>query len=389
MVVDWHLYYIFVNVVCILIFGVMLVHDFIKLDKQEKQIKFDSALMSFIIYFVADIFWALIEGNALPKTVFSSALINFIIFIATGWVTYTWLRYIMAVEQFPGRNKPDTKMKCLAAFLISTLVLIIGYIINPDYIINNKFELQPLYYYCTNFVAYVYIGVMLIYAIKKSIEEKNRSEKYKHLIVGLFPFLVILGGFFEILFFPHFPIFCSGSAILMLIFYIHSLEERVSLDHLTKLNNRGHLEQYMYQENLNRRENTRTYVMMLDINDFKQINDNYGHAEGDIALQLTSKALKKAAGATDYPVFLSRYGGDEFAIIAHTPNPEDIEKLIKNIREEIKENCQKQNLSYVITISVGYDVLGNNDDTLQKCLKRADNNLYIDKKNYKKELTKK
>ena len=116
---------------------------------------------------------------------------------------------------------------------------------------------------------------------------------------------------------------------------------------------------------------------------------DYGHAEGDIALQLTSKALKKAAGATDYPVFLSRYGGDEFAIIAHTPNPEDIEKLIKNIREEIKENCQKQNLSYVITISVGYDVLGNNDDTLQKCLKRADNNLYIDKKNYKKELTKK
>jgi diguanylate cyclase (GGDEF)-like protein len=383
--VDWHLYYVFANIVSILIFGVMLAHDFLRLDRQETQIKFDNALISFVIYFIFDIFWALIEAEALPKTVVSSAVINLLIFIATGWLTYSWLRYIMAVEHFPSRNKPETKLACISAFLITTLVLVVAYVINPDYIINDKFELQPLYFYCNNIVAYLYIGSILIIAIKKAIEEKNSAEKYKHLLVGLLPFSVILGGLIEIILYPHFPIFCSASAILMLIFYIHSLEERVSLDHLTKLNNRGQLEQYMYQENSNPRMDKETYVLMMDINDFKHINDTYGHAEGDVALKLTSKALKKVAGATSFPVFVSRYGGDEFALIAHTDNQEEIEKFIEDIRNEIKEDCKKENLSYTITMAIGYNKLvKDGNDTLQKCLERADHNLYIDKKEYKK-----
>ena len=78
----------------------------------------------------------------------------------------------------------------------------------------------------------------------------------------------------------------------MLIFYIASMKTQISTDPLTGLNNRGQLANYVAQKSNIYRENRLTIVIMFDINDFKLINDTYGHAEGDRALILVSNALK-------------------------------------------------------------------------------------------------
>ena len=122
---------------------------------------------------------------------------------------------------------------------------------------------------------------------------------------------------------------------------------------------------------------------MIDINDFKRINDNLGHAEGDRAIVIVAEALKRIVDARTYPTFLGRYGGDEFILIAQSADATEIDRMIGEIRSRIEEDCFRLQAPYVIAVGVGFDMIEGDSDTYQKCISRADDNLYIDKKNGK------
>ena len=169
----------------------------------------------------------------------------------------------------------------------------------------------------------------------------------------------------------------------MLIFYIREMEKQISIDPLTGLNNRGQLARYISQSS-GAHKDTATFILMIDINDFKRINDTFGHAEGDRALVIVADALKQIVDGRSFPTFLGRYGGDEFILIAHTLSEKEIDRMIAEIRERIKEDCFLRQTPYVVFVGVGYDKIGGEEsDTFQKCIARADDNLYLDKKNCK------
>ena len=178
---------------------------------------------------------------------------------------------------------------------------------------------------------------------------------------------------------PELPIFCFSSTILMLIFYIQSMERQISIDPLTKLNNRGQLSRYISQNISLKTEGRSTYVIMLDINDFKNINDTYGHAEGDSALVITAQALMKAVRGHDFPMFLGRYGGDEFVLIAHDCAEAEIKELLTEVRECIHEKCEQEKKPYILSIGIGYDEFHEERDSFEECMQRADEKLYSDK----------
>ena len=164
---------------------------------------------------------------------------------------------------------------------------------------------------------------------------------------------------------------------MMLYFYIRSLQMLVSVDSLTKLNNRGQIDRYM--DNIRYSEDESCYVCMIDIDRFKEINDRYGHAEGDRALTMIADALRKTADEAAFPVFLGRYGGDEVVMIVRSADEAAMDGLISSFREILKETSS--GLLYKLEASVGYDSLRNNDDAIEACLKRADKRLYFDKNN--------
>ena len=101
--------YLVANIVCVIIFGIFLGHDVVGVDRQEKQIKFDHALVAFMCYFVSDSFWAATEANIIPKTKISVVICHFSNYIVMAMVTYMWLRYVMAVENTPRRERKLNK----------------------------------------------------------------------------------------------------------------------------------------------------------------------------------------------------------------------------------------------------------------------------------------
>ena len=376
---DYFIYYASSNIVGAIIFGVMLAHDRFSIDRQEKQLKYDQTLIAFMLYFVSDSIWCAVDSGLVEKTLFRVAITTFTNFILSTAIMFTWLMYVLTVEKIEKRNRPVVKFAILFPFMISTIVLILIYVLNPSLLISDELKSTALFDVFISGVPYIYILAVIIYVIKAAKKEDDPIEKKKHLYIGFFPIMVVVGGLCQMLFMPTLPIFCFAGTILMLIFHIKSTDDLISTDPLTKLNNRGQLARYVAQENNLRIDGRSTYVIMMDINDFKKINDTYGHAEGDRALVIVAQALVQSIRSSNMPMFLGRYGGDEFVLIVHPAKYDELKILVEDIRENVRERCKREERPYIVSIGIGYDELLKEPDTYQKCVQRADSKLYLDK----------
>ena len=109
----------------------------------------------------------------------------------------------------------------------------------------------------------------------------------------------------------------------------------------------------MYLEFLHKRAcNKRTAgypVLRIDLNGFKQINDNYGHAEGDLALCIVADLLRKSF--SEYGV-VTRYAGDEFVIMLNTTDDQLIQKIIKSAKKNFVTENEKNDKPYQLSASM-------------------------------------
>lgn len=370
---NFSLYYIEANLVCVIIFSIILYHNFFNIDRQEKQTKFDNVLIAFILYFLTDCVWAAVVDGLLPKSMIY--IVSFLIYIFMVATIYTWFNFVMAYEQVPGRESPKRRLLILFPYLVSIIALIIHLSIAPQTLVNDQLETQVLYNILyLSVVPNIYMIAIFFYAISRARKEENPVEKRKHLFIGFFPLLVSVGGVVQASF-PYTPIYCFTCLILMLVFYIDSIEDRISLDPLTGLNNRGQLNRYCSLKSNLYLDDRLTVIIIIDVNKFKSINDTYGHAEGDKALIIISDALKKSVNKHSMPSFICRYGGDEFVLIVHPVELGEVRQLISEIREEIS----RKETAYPLSVSVGYETLGDSDASIQECFIRADKKLYKDK----------
>ncbi len=119
------------------------------------------------------------------------------------------------------------------------------------------------------------------------------------------------------------------------------------------------------------------YFFILDVDDFKSINDNYGHYIGDEAIIRIAKVLKKCTKEND---IVMRLGGDEFAIYSYEDKNLDIDSYINNIFKEISNIKLPIKDEYTINISVGVAKIEDNKKTsFDRIYKIADDKLYNSK----------
>jgi diguanylate cyclase (GGDEF)-like protein len=137
-----------------------------------------------------------------------------------------------------------------------------------------------------------------------------------------------------------------------LLFAQNQLKDIASRDGLTKIWNRTEITRFLNEElERGRREKTSTGVIMLDIDHFKSINDEYGHAAGDLALLKVVSRLKNKVRKSDK---LGRYGGDEIIIILPNCPPAEIRKVGERLRQAVGSRRIRTEMDTIpITISVG------------------------------------
>ena len=163
--------------------------------------------------------------------------------------------------------------------------------------------------------------------------EKSKVCKRRPFIAPspFFAVPALVGGTFQVLF--SVPGLCVGITLSILLLYIIYQEQLISTDPLTGLNNRNRFETYMLSLFSNVDQAEDVYLLMMDADGFKQINDRYGHVEGDHALQVISAALKEVCSASSG--FIARYGGDEFVVLQKATAEQDIMCLCAAISDEL------------------------------------------------------
>ena len=148
-------------------------------------------------------------------------------------------------------------------------------------------------------------------------------------------------------------------------------------DPLTGAGNRLALENTLEREvNLSLRHKQPLSLLIVDIDNFKQVNDNHGHATGDLVLKQVAEQLGTCYRDTDAAYRAYRYGGEEFVIILNKTNQHGSHLVGERIRKSVESlNINVGGAELNITVSVGVASLLSND-TMSRLFQRADKALY-------------
>lgn len=195
--------------------------------------------------------------------------------------------------------------------------------------------------------------------------------------------LSVLGRYTTIYMILTFMLYYYESSQQLLYQYIRREKEKFEYaskrDPLTDLANRRELVERMKEEQRRQMRSQKTFTLILgDIDDFKNMNDTYGHDAGDHILKKVAQVLKDEVRGIDCPC---RWGGEEFLIML-------IETSIDNgktVAERIRNKIEKNNFSFhgtpiPITMTFGLSQFQGVNDTLDSCIKRADKALYEGKR---------
>lgn len=160
------------------------------------------------------------------------------------------------------------------------------------------------------------------------------------------------------------------------------LQELVQQDGLTGLYNRRFFEQAFEMEFARSlRYRLPLSLALIDVDNFKQVNDQYGHLMGDAVLQAIATVLKFRTRQSDVA---ARYGGEEFALILPHTDPNGAVQVAEKIRCEIAETIVEHKKHQIsVTVSVGVTTLMGELVKREQLLERADQALYKAKRNGK------
>jgi diguanylate cyclase (GGDEF)-like protein len=165
---------------------------------------------------------------------------------------------------------------------------------------------------------------------------------------------------------------CFSSGLLYGYFFIIRIDSRI--DSLTGIGNRYSFNEFI--DKISKSNTKKPYsIVMIDVDQFKRINDTLGHLEGDNALRDLAAIIKSSVRRTD---FAARYGGDEFVLAA--PTEEGVKKLLERVQQGIANHNEKKIRPYEIHISYGYDTyVPGGPRSIEEFLNHIDNLMYKNK----------
>ena len=307
-------------------------------------------------------------GNAVRIILY---IVNTCSFITTVMLLTAWLLFLFAF--FDGKLKKPH-------FLLTHIPMLVGIIL----ILANPF--LPLFFTITPENTYLrlpgyYVLVVVELAILASsilyhFIDKRHAEPFQFYSMVIFLAPILIGVILQACFYGvslQWPSVAIGIVGLFLTIQNQSIYR----DSLTGLYNRAYL---TYLQQRYRLKNVSLAAIMIDLNDFKNINDQFGHQMGDKALIEAARTFVSIVGKKGNVI---RYAGDEFLIFIRSPENEIGETFIRQIDETFARQNQTEERPYFLSVSMGFlEYRLNSSNSLDDLLFRIDEKMYEAKKRF-------
>lgn len=292
------------------------------------------------------------------------------LFLGNVMIGYLWAKFIMVHMNIPFSDIRRNIYRTIGLISIVLLVINIFYPLVFS-VSDGRYQRGFAYIIFLIFAAFYILDSLYLY-VKRV--KKNGSLKLFPVHIFLIP--VILGVVIQA-FFVEIAITWTSIAISVAGIMTALKNEIIFTDCLTGLYNRMYLE-FIHKRARNKKDCWVSGIM-IDLNGFKQINDNYGHAEGDLALCIVADLLRKSF--SEYGV-VTRYAGDEFVIMLNTTDDQLIQKIIKSAKKNFVTENEKNDKPYQLSASMGYAITNLSNETIDDFMNRIDEQMYQDKMKY-------
>ena len=332
-----------------------------------------TALVGFLISFISNFLFTLVSRvfPAVFLTQHACWLFKTAYHIMLCFGVYAWCGY--ADTEYRGNLFSTRKQVMLSAIPLGLLVLLIIINLWTHSLFNideNGYTRGSLFHLEMGLL----VAVTTVFSVRLLLRVRGETDPIKrgHMkLVSSFPLCLLIAWLLSIAG-ESFPIICVAITIELLCLYMGTSTQQISMDKLTQVNNRQNLMGFLEYKLYNHDE--KLFLLMMDLDYFKTINDSYGHLEGDDALICAAKALKLACDGYKRRPYIARYGGDEFIVVIESTKA-DADALVARIREVLDELNGKAQRPYELKFSIGMSEY-HPGMTANDLIEAADNALY-------------
>lgn len=304
-----------------------------------------------------------LDGRVFPGAIFLNHVANTYLFTVNLFLPFSVLVYIdLGLYGDKERIWRHYKPQIIVGLIMFSLTILNLFVPICYYITEgNVYERRP--------IGYLYYFIILYYCVTSIVVTKRYEREngaYSFFNINMFLVPVLTGAGLQFAFYG-LSLAWLSSAIGIVGLYMMQQNETAYIDSLVDTYNRQYLDIVLSTWIA---RNRRFAGAMLDIDRFKQINDLYGHSEGDNALKTITSILKQARHDHEW-VF--RFAGDEFIILKQTDSPDGLTPYLERVERGVAE-YNRGNVPYPISVSYGVSFF--NQGSVDSFLREMDEKMY-------------
>lgn len=359
------------NIFMVNLLTLIAVHACFKLNRKARAHSLFLALIFLtILILILEILSVLLNSSNSINFITAHKIVDTIGFLLTPLVPI--FSVLVIYEKTNKYKKINTKSVFLLSvpFLINGILSLGSFYCNWIFSITNEniYMRGPLWL-ASPMISYFYyiINLLLLYNVR---EELNREEV---LILSLFTIMPSLLSIFQLYYFVYLTIW-NSVAIAVVINYVFIVHSQVKIDPLTQLGNRIAYDEYL--STLGKKSNLVLAVVNIDLDDFKRINDVFGHHEGDKVLAVFARQLKEVFEGKGVSI---RLGGDEFIVLVNENQREVVEKYIETLKNNVDTYNKASNMPYHIKFSYGMAIFNSMYSNIHELIQHSDKLMYEEK----------
>ena len=370
-----------IDVICMILLAAIAWQSLQDVNQEIRRVLFRWHVVGIFTDLLLDLVWILIDGKMFPGAIALNKVLNTLI-LSMG-VTLGGVWYLYVLESMKYRMTPFLRGLVLSPGLfflcLNVLSIWTEWIFRID--ANNVYIRGPLFW----LQAYGAIGILLIslFHILFFLFIRHKNADRPDIRKLLWFYIIPVLGTLSTIRYTGMPGTWTCASVSVVLIYLDNQDREILTDSLTGLNNRKNLGNVYADYVKQIGPGKQLYLFMMDLDDFKGINDTLGHAVGDRALIDTARILKKTAGP--HQSIVTRYGGDEFLILGFFEDDADAENFKKTVQKNFDEWNETTQEEYRLKISCGFSRCSD-AKPLNTLIEEADAKLYEDKIRRKREM---
>ena len=363
-----------VNIVTGALLGIVFCVAMLRLDRKDAFNRlFFHACRIVLAMLLLESLTCVINGMSAAWIRWTSKAMHAVLFALPPALTYCWFLFAKALTKGGGTRGIRILPIALIPVVINGLVALVSPFFNWMFAIDASglYHRGPFFFPFMG-ITYAYLLMGLLHLVKE--QAKLRKEEFG--IVLLFCLMPILGGVIQAL--TYGPLLMWGcTACAVVILYVYLQEELIQTDGLTGARSRDSFERSITR--MLREGGGESFgIIYMDIDDFKSINDRFGHVEGDEALKKLVDIVKPLLRKSDA---LARFGGDEFAVWVRVDTPEALHTVVRKIEAALEAYNRTSPKPYPLTCSMGAELFRQNHNmSVEAMLQRVDDLMYEQKR---------